>query len=357
MQAETEETAQYSYILMEAETGAVLDEHEADKRVNAGYLTKLMALLLIAEDIETGKYSLDKELTASQSVTGTRGAVIWLEAGDKLSVEELLKGVIIGNANDAVTVLAEASEGSVEEFTARMNSQAFDLGLRNTAFYSPHGYYDEREYTTARDMAVICSELAKFSFLEPYFATWRDFIKEGETELVSENTLTRTFEGHIGFKASHSEQSGYCIAEGGRSADGAEYIAVVLGASDETESFNTAKSLIKRGFSDYRVTVPGFLDELLMPLRVRNGVDSAVEVRLKSHSSVVVPKGAGELTNIIVMPDYVSAPVEKGDAVGTAAFYCGETLLYESDIIASDSVEAMSVGYIFEELLLNLIEK
>ena len=192
-----------AYVLMEASTETVLMSKAPDKQLNCGYLSKLMSLLLIADDIETGKYLLSTELTASESVSGTKGAVVWLLPGDKLTVEELLKAVIIGNANDAMTVLAEASERSIENFVSRMNSEAFDLGLRNTAFYSPYGYYDEREHTTAADMAVICSRLSKYEFLRPYFKTWRDFIKGGATELVSENVLTRTYDKHIGFKASN----------------------------------------------------------------------------------------------------------------------------------------------------------
>lgn len=350
------EASDMIYILMESETCTVLEENRSDEQVNAGYLTKLMTLLLIAEDIETGKYSLDTELTASQSVYGTKGSVVWLEPGDKMTVEELLKAVIIGNANDAVTVLAERSEQSVENFVLRMNSEAFDYGLRDSAFYSPYGYYDEREYTTAHDIAVICTKLAQYSFIEPYFRTWRDFIKEGQTELVNENTLARTYDRHIGFKAAHSEQSGYCVAEGGRSEEGTSYIAVVLGAPDEDTSLSFAKSLVKKGFSDYKVTVPGFLDELMRPIQVKNGVDSAVELRLKTQRTVVVPKGAGELSNVIVIPEYVNAPLEKGQKIGTAAFYNGDTLVFETDIVVADNVERLSVWYVFKEMLLNLIE-
>ena len=134
--AEKEIQAQ-AYILAEASTGTVLAGENTDMELNCAYLSKLMSLLLIAEDIETGKFLLSTELTASQSVSGTQGAVIWLEPGDRLTVEELLKAVIIGNANDAMTVLAEASEKSVEAFVSRMNSEAFDMGLRGTAFFSP----------------------------------------------------------------------------------------------------------------------------------------------------------------------------------------------------------------------------
>lgn len=346
-----------AYILIEASTGMVLEEKESNKQLNAGYLSKLMTLLLVAEDIETGRYSFDTELTASQSVYGTKGAVVWLEPGDKMTAEDLIKGIVIGNANDAVTVLAEKSEGTVEQFTERMNSRAFDLGLRNTAFYSPYGYYDEREYTTAHDIAVICSQLVKFDFMKPYFQTWRDFIKEGQTELVNENTLARTYENHIGFKACHSDESNYCIAEGGCNEDGTVYIAVVLGAEDEDTSFSTAKRLVKKGFSDYKVTTPGFLDELLRPIKVKNGVDSAVEVQLKSQNAVVIPKGVSELSNVIVLPEYLEAPLEKGQKVGTAAFYNDDTLVYETDIIVKESVKRLSYQYILKKFLLNLIEK
>lgn len=351
-----EEYNAQAYILIEAGTGTVLEEKNADARLNAGYLSKLMALLLIAEDIETGKYSAGTELTASQSVYGTKGAVIWLEPGDKLSVEELLKGAVIGNANDAITVLAERSEGTVEDFTARMNSRAFDLGLRDTAFYSPYGYYDEREYTTAHDLAVICSELLRYDFMQPYFKTWRDFIREGQTELVNENTLSRTYDRHAGFKAAHSAESGYCIAECGKDEEGTAYIAVVLGAPDEDSMYAAAKGLVKSGFSGYKVTTPGFLDELLRPVKVKNGVDSAVEVCLKSQSTVVVPKGVSELSNVIVIPDYLSAPLRKGQKIGTAAFYNGDTLVYETDIVVKNDVKKLTYGYILRKMLLNLIE-
>ena len=342
-----------SYSLVEAETGTVLEQSNGDKQMNPGYLTKLMSLLLIAEDIETGKYTTDTLLTASGSVTGTKGAVVWLEQGDPMTVDELLKSVIIGNANDALTVLAEASQGTVEKFVMRMNSEAFDLGLRNTAFYSPYGYYDSREVTTANDLAKICAELSRYEQLLPYFTTWRDFVREGGVELVSENTLARTYQRHIGFKACHSEQSGYCAAEGARSENGTTFIAVVLGA-DDGESLAAVKNLCNKGFSEYKVTATMFPDEMLMPVKVKGGIDLAVPVRLADQSTLVVPKGVGELKTVVVIPDFVSAPVEKGQILGMAAFYNGKTLVYESDIIADDDVKLLSYAYVLKKMLSNV---
>lgn len=346
-----EEVLPMAYMLLEAETKTVLEEHNSDSELNAGYLGKLMALLVIADDIEKAEYSLDTELTASQFVTGTRGAVVWLQAGDKMTVDELLKGVIIGNANDAMTVLAENSEGSVEAFTMRMNAAAFDLGLRNSAFYSPYGYYDEREHTTAHDIAVICAELSEYDFLTPYFSTWRDFVKDGTVELVNENTLSRTFDSHIGFKASHSEESGYCIAEGVCSDSGTAFIAVVLGADDEDSSFSMVKKLCRKGLSDYKVTVTMFPDEMLMPVKVKKGKDFAVPIAIEQQGTLVIPKNSGELKTVTVLPDYMTAPVAKGQKIGTAAFYNGKNLVYEADIVAAESVDELDYGYVLSKML------
>lgn len=346
-----------SYILIEAGTGTVLDSKNAGEERFCGYLAKLMSLLVIADGIETGKFSESDILSASHSVSETKGSVIWLEPGDRLPASELLKGAVIGNANDALTVLAEKTEQSIDKFTSEMNSRAFDMGLRNTRFTSPYGFYGEGEYSSASDIAEICAELSRYGFMEKYFSAWRDFVKDGSVELVNENTLARTFDGHIGFKASHSEESGYCIAEGARDENGTVYIAVVLGAPDEETSFSEAKRLIRKGFSEFRTTVPGFPDELLMPVKVMNGVDSAVEIRLSSQNQLVVPKAAKELSNKVVIPEFISAPVKKGQKIGTVGFYCGDTLVCETAIVAEKNVDRLSYSYILRKMLLKVIKK
>ncbi len=353
--AEKEIQAQ-AYILAEASTGTVLAGANTDRELNCAYLSKLMSLLLIAEDIETGKFLLSTELTASQSVSGTQGAVIWLEPGDRLTVEELLKAVIIGNANDAMTVLAEASEKSVEAFVSRMNSEAFDMGLRGTAFFSPYGYYDEREHSTARDIAEICCKLARYETLRPYFRTWRDFVREGRTELVSENTLSRTYDRHIGFKACHSDAAGYCAAEGGVNGSGTCYIAVVLGAPDAEASLSAAKKLVNRGFGEYKVTATMFPDEMMKPMKVQGGTEQAVGIELSGQRNIVVPRGVNELATVTVLPEHLTAPVKKGQRIGTAGFYSGRELVCEAPIVAAEDVDELSFAFILRKTLLKLLK-
>ncbi|MBQ1518236.1 MAG: D-alanyl-D-alanine carboxypeptidase [Ruminococcus sp.] len=346
-----------SCILIEAETGTVLCDENGGEKMNVGYLSKLMSVLLIAEDIETGKYSLDDELTASDSVTGTNGSVVWLESGDSMTVDELLKSVIVGNANDALTVLAERSEQTVEKFVMRMNSEAFDLDLKDTAFYSPYGYYDEREHTTAHDIAVICARLAKYEFLKPYFATWRDFVRSGKAELVNENKLSRTYEPHIGFKVIHSDISGYCIAEGGDNGKGMRCIAVVLGAENEDIMYETAKSLLKKGYTGYKVTSTMFPEEMMRPLRIRNGEAPAAELMIGAQNRLAIPKGTGDLDTVVVVPEYSEAPVRRGQQVGTAAFYNKDSLIYETPLIVKSDVKRLSFEFVFSRLLYKMCGK
>jgi len=343
-----------AYVLIEASTCAVLEGENPDQQLECGYMSKLMGLLLVAEDIEAGKLSLLEEVTAPQAVYGTKGAVVWLEPGDRMTVEELLKSVIIGNANDAMLTLACACEGSEEEFVSRMNSEAFDLGLRNTAFYGACGYQGDHDRTTARELAVICAKLSEHEILRPYFTTWRDFVRSGQTELVSENTLTRTYDRHMGFKACHSDEEGYSVAEGGAGASSSVFIAVVLGAPDAETSMKTAKDLINRGLSEYKVTATMFPEEMLRPMKVKGGTELAVELGLASQSSLVIPRSVGELRTVTVIPEYINAPVEKGQRLGTAAFYSGDTLVWETDIVVKESVPRLTYLYILEKMLYKL---
>lgn len=353
--ADTDNGRIEAYILTEAQTGTVLDSYNSDKELFCGSLSKLMLLLLVAEDIETGKFTTDKVLTASETVETVSGAVVWLRPGDSMTVDELLKSVITGNANDAAAVLAEASERTVEQFVMRMNTEAFDIGLRDTAFCSPFGYFDSREHTTAHDLAVICSRLARYEFLRPYFSIWRDNVRGGQTDIISENRMIRTYDRHIGFKACHSDQSGYCIAEAGMNEQGTVYISVVLGAEDEDVSFDTAKKLLRRGFRDFKVITADFPDEMMQPVRVSRGEETAAELMLGKQKTAVIPRENGGLSSVSVLPAYMKAPLKTGQKVGTAAFYHGKTLVCETDIIVKNNVCKITWRFVITKMLFNLL--
>ncbi len=351
--AEDEIPEPAAYVLMECSTGTVLDSMNADEKLPVGTMAKLMTALLAGEALESGKWNSDTLLTASDCVDNTKGAVIWLVSGETMTVEDILKGLIIGNANDAAAVIAESISGSTDDFVMDMNARAFELGMRDTRFTSPQGYDDENAYSTAHDIGLLCCALSECEVLLPYFTTWRDFLRDGATELVNENTFARTFDGMTGWKAGHSEAAGWCLAAGAE-RDGMECAAVILGSPDEDSRFAFARQIFKKGFSGFTLTLPGFSSEFMKPVKVRGGVSGSVEVTAGDLSGLVVPVSDTALETVLVLPEYIHAPVEKGRRIGTIAFYNGDTLLLEASLRAKESVEAMTIATAAEKLLVKL---
>ena len=196
-------------VLIEASGGTVIDGQNEDTPVPVGTMAKLMTVLLAAEKVESGELYIDSKLKTSAYANSMQGAQVWLMPGEEITVDELFKAVIIGNANDAAAVLAEEISGSAEKFTALMNVRAAELGMENTVFTNFNGYYDDSEQiSTAKDIALLCAKLSEYDFLREYFTCWRDFVRNGETELVNANTLVRSYKGIVGFKAGHTENSG-----------------------------------------------------------------------------------------------------------------------------------------------------
>ncbi len=336
-------------LLIEANTGSVLAEENADERLPVGSLAKLMTAYLAAQAIENG--TLANVLTAGESVREVTGAVIWLEPGDTATAEELLLGLLVGNANDAAAVLAEQISGSQEMFVMDMNAAAFDLGMRDTHFTSPQGYDDPMAYSTAHDMGQLACAVLHCEMLMPYVSTWRTVIREDRlpAELVNENRLTRTMEGCLGLKAAHSPDAGNCVIAAAEK-NGMVCAAVVLGCPDEDERFAAAKQMLNSAFSGYHISTPGFSEEFLQPMKLRGGTENAVLLELSDLPPLALSSGKAP-TSVIVLPEYCTAPIRKGQAVGRVCFYQGDTLLTEAQLLAADDVPEMSFGAAWRKVI------
>ncbi len=339
-----------STLLIETTTGTVLAEESADLLRPVGSLAKLMTAHLTACAIENGDLSTETILTAGDYVTGTKGAVIWLEQGDTITVDELLMGLLAGNANDAAAVLAKSVSGDIPTFVRDMNAAAFDLGMQDTRFTSPQGYDDPDAYSTARDMGKLACAVLRHDLLRPYLTTWRTFIRNETVEIVNENTFTRTLEGCLGLKAAHSEAAGECLAAAAEQ-NGMACAAIVLGCTDEDERFRIAKQLLNTGFASYQITIPGFSEEFLAPLTVKNGTASAVLLELSVLPALAIPKNAGETETVIVLPDYVQAPLSKGQQVGMVYFYHNKSLLCSVPLLTAEKVEEISFAFALQKVL------
>lgn len=340
-------------LLMEVGTGTVIKESGGYDRVSQGTLNKLMIVLLAAEEIECGNMNMDSVMTASKNANSQSGAVIWLMPGESITVSDALKSVIVGNANDASVVIAEEIGGSEEEFVKMMNARAFEIGMRNTVYKNVCGYDCEGQYSTAHDTALLCRELLRHEFLYEIMNIWMDSVRGGQTEIVNENKLVRTYDGIIGLKASHSEDSGYCLAMAAE-RDNKRYISVVMGCDDEDERFRLGKSLMSDGFSYYKVTTPSFSGEFIKPLRVRHGVERAVGITAEKLEGIVIPESSSEISTVVFLPEYIDAPVKKGQRIGSVGFYNGDTLLYETYLSAEETVREVTFASSLKQFLHNI---
>lgn len=335
------EEQEIAFLLMEANTGSILKQEYADEIRPVGSLAKLMTAYLTAKAIEKQEISLDTVMTAGESVTGMQGAVIWLKAGDQITVRELLLGLITGNANDTAAVLADRISGSSERFVMDMNAAAFDLGMKLTRFANPQGFDELQAYSTAYDMALLCRAVLGCPVLEECLTTWRTFILNHTVELVNENTFTRTLTSCKGLKASHSAESGYCLTAAAES-DGMTCIAVILNAPDEDSRFVLAKKLLNAGFSQYQITLPAFAEEFLRPLKIHDGTESSVLLELSSQPALTVPAGT-QIQAVMVLPEFAEAPVKYHQQVGRVCFYQDKTLLCECALLSSEEIPEMTL--------------
>lgn len=337
----TEEKS-YSEILIDGNTGQVLYENNSNKPAHIGNLNKLMTILLIAEYIESDKLSLDDELIAGSNAFNETGAVIWLETGEKMLVSDLLKGIIIGNANDACIVFAEEISGSEKDFTKLMNRKAKELGMKNTVFTDCKGTGEGNQHSTAYDISLLTKELIKYEFLIPYMTTYIDKLRNGATQLVNTNTLVRTYNGILGVKSGYSDKSGYSLSVAAKRGDSI-FISVIIGCDEKEECINKGKSLLDMGFSSYESIRPAVPTELMNGVKVKNGTAENILIKLESLSETIIPIGcSGDIEYKITLPEYVKAPVYKNQKIGEISYYLHDDEIYRTDIIASDSVEKMT---------------
>ena len=332
----------YSYVLMEGGTGTLLYAENGEAVVPAHHSAKLMTLLLTAEAIDSGRLSPDTVLAASAYANSMQGAQIWLMPGEEISVDELIKSVTVGNANDAAVVLAEAIGGSEEKFVAMMNRRAVELGMVSTSYADCTGI-SPKTVTTACDTAVLASKLTEFPLLTPYLTTWVTSVRGGKTELASTNRLILSYEGIIGTKAYYSESTGNCLVAAAR-RDGITMVCVIFGESDDTARFTTAKEKLSAGFSAYALYTPRRTDIYTEPVKVSGGEVTEVETELSELSPFVVRKSLIDGVEISVeYAEDLAAPLKKGDRVGKAVFSVGGEEIYSCPITASRDVRRISV--------------
>ena len=331
-------------VVMEASTGQVLFEKGAHDRRACASITKVMTLLLTFEALEAGELSLDQELTASAHAASMGGSDIWLEEGEQMTVDDLLKATVIMSANDAAVVLAEAVSGSEEAFVARMNERAGELGMEDTVFKNCNGLDEEGHLTSAYDVAVMSRALLAHEKIRDYTLTWMDSVRNGETQLVNTNKLIRSYQGITGLKTGTTGQAGSCISATAQ-REGMELIAVVLGAESTDLRFQDAKALLDYGFAGWKTVTPEA--PYLGPAAVEGGMAQTVEVAAGEMPSLLLTAGEEAQVETVVQLEPVKAPVEQGQELGRILCQVAGETVAQVPVTAKEGVEAVTFGAAF----------
>ncbi len=343
-----------SAILIEQSSGKVLFEKNPDNKMPPASITKIMSLLLVMEAIESDKFGYDSSVTCSEHASSMGGSQIWLEVGETMTVDELIRASAIGSANDATCALGEHISGSEEGFVALMNERAKQLGMTNTSFKNCTGLDAEGHLTTARDIATMSRELLKHEDITKYTTVWMDSLRNGQTELVNTNKLVRFYDGATGLKTGTTNGAGCCLSATA-TRDGLSLVAVVLGCDNSDNRFADAKKLLNYGFANYgNADIKVDRDEL-PDLPVKKGVSNSVTLTSSDSISFLVPKGKeGDIQKSFDLPETLEAPVMAGDTVGTITFILDGKIIGQLPIVTSNGVERMtytkSIGRILEAL-------
>ena len=346
-----EELPAPSAVLMEASTGKVLFEKNAHEQRPCASITKVMTLLLVMEALDEGRIHLEDMVSASEHASSMGGSDIWLEPGETMSVDDLLKATVIVSANDAAVALAEYVSGSEEAFVQRMNERAAELGMKDTVFKNCNGLDEDGHVTTAYDIALMSRALIQHEKIFDYTQVWMDELRGGKTQLVNTNKLLKSYSGITGLKTGTTGKAGSCMAATAE-RDRMALVAVVLGCASTEERFSSAASLLDAGFSGWALTAPSLSPDALAPVAVEKGMQSTVAVEADPLTGVVVPKGReGEVVCEAVMEESLTAPVEQGQAVGEVTCVLDGEVLARSQIRAVSSVEALTFSSAWLSLL------
>ncbi len=343
-------------ILVERSTGAVLYEQNADAQRAIASITKVMTLILVMDAVESGAITLQDTVTCSEHAYSMGGSQIWLEPGETMSVDELLRAVAVASANDAAVALAEYVSGSETEFVAAMNRRAAELGMSETTFMNSNGLDEPGHVSSARDVSIMSRELLRHELVRQYITTWTDELRGGETQLTNTNKLLRRYEGISGVKTGTTNDAGVCISASAQRGD-MELIAVVLGSSCSAGRFEAAETLLDYGFANYELASVNLPQQALAPIRVRLGCADYCQVTVEVPQAVVVKKGAGDTVQCdYTAPDALDAPVTAGEIVGTVTVYCGEQVLSTHNITVCETVDKLTLPDALRLLLDALFE-
>lgn len=349
-----------SAILMDVNTGKIIYKLNEDERLPPASITKIMTILLGMEALESGRISLNDEVFISNNASKTGGSTVFLEAGEKQTVENLFRAISVRSANDAAVALAEHIAGSEEIFSKMMNDKAKSLGMVNTHFVNASGLPAENHYLSSYDVAIMSKELLKHSKVHEWLTIYMEEMTVGKKKtsvqmMVNTNRLIKDYEGATGIKTGSTNAAGHCLSASAKRGD-LHLIAVILGAKDSATRFEEAKKMLDYGFANFETSIIGKKDDVIARIPVEKGKDLEVELILKEDSYILLPKGnKANIQKEIVIPDIVDAPISAGDKIGSLIISVDGKEIDKINLVSRTNVNKANFLNIFTRTLKNYL--
>ena len=335
-----------SSILMEASTGEIIYSYNENEKRAPASMTKMMSLILIMEEIEKGNLKWNEKIKVSENAASMGGSQIYLEAGEIMSVHDLVKGISMASANDAVVALAERISGSEEEFVKRMNSKSKELGLTNTNFKNATGLDEEGHYSSAKDMGLIAKELVKHKKVLEFSSTYEDYLRQNTNKkfwLVNTNKLIKTYPGMDGLKTGFTENALYCLTATA-TRNNMRLIGVVMGESDSKTRNSEMSEMLDYGFNMYKVS--SLLKKGKVVGKYIDNKSSSISTKVITSEDINVLNKKGKSKRKITYDIKIvkkKLPIKKGDIVGRLIAKENGKKIFETDVVTSKKIKKANI--------------
>lgn len=331
-----------SAILMDAGTGTIIYEKNSHEKLPPASITKIMTMLLTMEALDEGRLQLTDKVRTSEYAASMGGSQIFLEPGEEMTVDEMLKGIAMASGNDASVAMAEKIAGSESAFVDLMNKRAEELGLKNTHFANCNGLPAANHYSSAYDIAVISRELLKHDQIIKYTGSYQDYLRKDSTKpfwLVNTNKLVRFYTGADGLKTGYTAEAKFCLSATAE-RDGLRAVAVVLGEPNTKTRNSEVSGMFDYLFSQYKVHTIHKEGDAIGTVKIEKGVKSELPITAKETYSVLLKKGVTQegIRHELVLPESVKAPVAEGQSVGKLVVYQGTEVIKEYELKAGEAV-------------------
>ena len=344
-------------VLIEQTTGQVLYSHNAHEQLRPASVTKVMSILLIMEQIDSGNLSYTDTVSCSENARSMGGSQIWLDPRETLTVDEMLKAICVVSANDCVVAMAEHIAGSEEAFVQMMNDKAKKLGMNDTTFKNCHGIDEDGHVTSAYDIALMSRELlTKHPSITKYTTIWMDTLRDGKSQLVNTNKLIKTYRGITGLKTGSTSLALYNLSASA-TRDDLSLIAVIMKAPSTKVRFAEAQKLLDYGFNKFSFKSFGNSGDVIQTVSVNKGVKNHVDAILENSAGTLIENGKeSQVTQTVEINDNIEVPIRKGNVIGKVVFSLDGTELSSTNLVASCDVDKITLFTMAKKVIYSWVD-